>query len=130
MTVGLGTVVDARTNHVCSLAGETVIEFGIILSQEWKETTKCWWHLLDTLGTGQGTGNSPPGQVCAPRPCTLRDAWILASPYLPSSVNLESASVGPCVSSYCRLWTVPATVRGPTKKQNANVFLAVAASLL
>lgn len=99
MTVGLGTVVDARTSHVCSLAGERVREFGMIRSQEWKETTERWWHLLDTLGTGQGTGNSPPGQVCVPRPCTLGDAWILSSPCLLSSVNLEPASVGACVSS-------------------------------
>lgn len=75
----------------------------MILSQEWKGNTKRWWRLLEAWGIGQDPGNSPRGQVCALRPCTLGDASVrslpVPLPIFPSSLNLESASLGACVSS-------------------------------
>lgn len=59
----------------------------MILSQEWKGNTKRWWRLLEAWGIGQDPGNSPRGQVCALRPCTLGDASVrslpVSSPHLP-----------------------------------------------
>lgn len=92
-----------------------------------KENTKHWWHLLDALGIGQESGNSPPGHVCAPRPHSLGDAWTLSLPgSSPHLLPLSKPGASFC-GGLCKLPTADCGLcllqLEDWPKQNANVLL-------